>query len=155
MAGSSQPPFRQRFCRAPGCGALFWICRCCDRGHRYCSPPCREKARLQQRREANRRHQQSPEGRLDHRDRQRVYRHRRTLACVTDQGRQSRLVWASIRATALVGAWTFQKADHQPEEEADAQERSFELRAFSHFRVVSCVVCGRSGCFIDPFQEGG
>ncbi|MDA2924032.1 hypothetical protein MYX65_05145 [Acidobacteria bacterium AH-259-L09] len=155
MAGCSQPPFRQRFCRAQGCGALFWICRSCDRGHRYCSPPCREKARRQQRREANRRHQQSPEGRLDHRDRQRAYRHRRTRARVTDQGRQSPWASASIPASPFVASLAFKKADERPEEEVDAQQRSFELRAFSHFRVVFCVVCGRSGCFVDPFQEGG
>ena len=34
------------------------------------------QARRHQRRAANRRHQQSPEGRLDHRDRQREYRQR-------------------------------------------------------------------------------
>ena len=46
----------------------------CDRGQRYCSVACRPQARLQQRRCANCRHQRSPEGRLDHRDRQREYR---------------------------------------------------------------------------------
>ena len=40
----------------------------------------------QQRHRDNRRHQQSTEGRLDHRDRQREYRRRRTNAPVTDQG---------------------------------------------------------------------
>ena len=57
-----------------GCGVVFWICRHCDRGHRYCGERCRQKKRRQQTRDANRRHQQSEEGRLDHRDRQRVYR---------------------------------------------------------------------------------
>lgn len=77
--------FRQRLCR---CGTTFYICRSCDRGHRYCSERCRLKARRQQRREANRRHQQSFEGRLDHRDRQRLYRQRllRRKISVTDQG---------------------------------------------------------------------
>src|SRR5215471_19730525 len=76
---------RQEACR---CGSIFYICRSCDRGQRYCSERCRQKARRQQRREANRRHQQSPEGRLDHRDRQRLYRERLALRqeCVTDQG---------------------------------------------------------------------
>src|SRR5205807_7154575 len=68
----------------PPCGAVFYLCRHCDRGQRYCSSHCREKARRLQLREANRRHQQSPYGRDDHRDRQREYR-RRLKFCVTDQ----------------------------------------------------------------------
>ena len=76
---------RQRVCR---CGTTFYICRSCDRGQRYCSQGCRQKARRQQRREANRRHQQSPEGRLDHRDRQERYRQglRFRQMRVTDHG---------------------------------------------------------------------
>ena len=46
--------FRQRQCRWAGCGAIFHICRCCDRGHQYCSGECREKSRQRQHREANR-----------------------------------------------------------------------------------------------------
>ena len=67
---------RQRACRAEGCGALFFICRSCDRGQSYCSQPCRRLQRRQQCRAANRRHQLSPEGRADHCDRQRAYRQR-------------------------------------------------------------------------------
>ena len=59
-----------------GCGVVFWICCHCDRGHRYCGERCRQKTQRQQGRDANRRHQQSQEGRLDHRDRQRDYRER-------------------------------------------------------------------------------
>jgi len=51
----------------------------------YCSPACRIAARLQQRRRANRRHQQSPEGRQDHRDRQEEYRRRQCQTRVTDR----------------------------------------------------------------------
>ena len=58
------------------CGRVFIICRSCYRGHRYCSEPCRKRARLQQTRAANRRHQSSPEGRRDHCDAQRRYRQR-------------------------------------------------------------------------------
>jgi hypothetical protein len=82
-------PRRQRICR---CGMTFYLCRPCDRGQRYCSERCRQKARREQRRVANRRHQDSVEGRLDHRDRQRRYRERLRQVCVTDQssiGRRS------------------------------------------------------------------
>ena len=89
---------RQRFCLGQGCQAVFFICTHCDRGHRYCSTECRKQARRQQRRCANRRHQQSPEGRLDHRDRQRAYRCRLRQAQprVTDQGSLSIISPASF-----------------------------------------------------------
>ena len=63
--GTGEEPLRRRFCRGAGCGVVFWICRHCDRGHQYCGERCRRKARRRQRRAANRRHQQSREGRLD------------------------------------------------------------------------------------------
>ena len=82
MAGQDEVVLRQRVCRA--CNAVFVLCRSCDRGQRYCSPECRLPALRQQRRRANRRHQDSPEGRLDHRDRQRAYRKRCARRRVTD-----------------------------------------------------------------------
>ena len=42
--GTREAPLRQRFCRGADCGAVFWICRHCDRGHRYCGVRCRQKA---------------------------------------------------------------------------------------------------------------
>ena len=42
--GTREAPLRQRFCRGADCGAVFWICRHCDRGHRYCCARCRQKA---------------------------------------------------------------------------------------------------------------
>ena len=56
------------------CWQPFVLCRACDRGHVYCSLPCRHASRVRSLRAAGRRHQQSPEGRLDHRDHQRAYR---------------------------------------------------------------------------------
>lgn len=58
------------------CHTLFVVCRSCYRGQRYCSSRCGLLAWWEQRRAANRRHQQSREGRADHRDRQRAYRKR-------------------------------------------------------------------------------
>ena len=75
---------------------MFFLCSRCDRGQRYCGPACRRQARLRQHREANRRYQQSPEGRLDHRDRQQQYRERRCRARVTDQGSISIISPASL-----------------------------------------------------------
>ena len=66
--------FRRLFCRGSGCGVMFYICRSCYRGQAYCGDECRGRMRREQKRRAKRRHQQSREGRLDHRDRQRAYR---------------------------------------------------------------------------------
>jgi hypothetical protein len=84
MAAATELVLRQRVCRYYLCRTIFYICRCCDRGQQYCREGCRSVCRREQCRAANLRHQQSPEGRLDHRDRQRAYR-RRLKKIVTDQ----------------------------------------------------------------------
>ena len=76
--------WRTVWCRGSGCGAVFYICGSCYRGQTYCGDRCRAPAQRHHRRTANRRHQRSLEGRLDHRDRQRAYRARRRLRGVTD-----------------------------------------------------------------------
>jgi hypothetical protein len=80
MTTSPETAFRQRFCRAKHCGRLFFICSRCYRGQCYCSIDCRHLARRDQLRAARRRQQQSPEGLLDHCDRQRAYRRRLAAA---------------------------------------------------------------------------
>ena len=72
-------------CQGAGCGRVFYICRSCWRGQAYCGDPCRTKAQVQQHRKANKKHQDSPEGRDDHRDRQRKYV-RRCRGKMTDVG---------------------------------------------------------------------
>jgi len=71
------------------CVGVFPICRPCYRGQTYCSGDCRKPARAAQKKEARARHQQSPLGREDHRDRNRDLRLRkRAVATVSvmDQG---------------------------------------------------------------------
>ena len=133
MDGEQQLLFFQQHCHARDCGALFFICRPCYRGQRYCSGPCRERTRRQQRRSANRRHQQSPEGRLDHRDRQRAYRLRKVICRVTDQGSAAELTSGSIA---------------QPDPVAPICKGDVE-----HRRRVCCRVCGRRGEFIETFRR--
>lgn len=125
MATGGQVLLRQRQCRVESCGAVFYVCSSCDRGQRYCSERCREKARRRQRRAANRRHQGSDEGRLDHRDRQREYR-LRTVGRVTDQGGGSGVSSPTLRPLT---------------------ELFFEAGVGEVF----CRLCGRRGTLIDPF----
>ena len=83
VRGMAQVAWHELFCRRPGCRKVFHICGSCYRGQVYCGDECRGRMRLQQKRKANQKHQDSPEGRDDHRDRQRVYREKCRLG-VTD-----------------------------------------------------------------------
>lgn len=147
MAADAQPAFRQGFCRAPECGALFLICSHCDRGQVYCGSSCRGKARRLQCRAANLRHQQSEEGRLDHRDRQRAYRDRLAATGVTDQGSQAPLAYDTLAGDPIAdtGQAPFRAC------------LSLPLPAGGLFRSrrlnLVCSFCGRAGHFINPFYE--
>lgn len=132
MAGGWQIPLRQRLCRGQACGAVFHVCRSCDRGQAYCSSECRTAARRAQKRAANGRHQRSPEGRADHRDRQREYRRRLVELRVTDQGSDE------LSSMPTLG-W-------------DVDEAPNPLAAML-VGTVRCVVCGRSGVVIDPWPR--
>ncbi len=134
--------FRQRVCHFPPCGAVFYLCPHCDRGQRYCSSRCREKSRRLPRRQANRRHQQSPEGRLDHRDRQREYR-RRQRARVTDQ--------SSLRASPYVNL----TAPPTSEPLAGAPQPDPLPRPDTELAPgwVVCQICGLRGRWVNPFPE--
>lgn len=132
---------RQLFCRAVGCGAMFFICLSCYRGQTYCSQPCRQKSRREQLRQANRRYQQSLEARLDHRDRQRQYRRR--CGRVTDQ---SSLAPYSCRRISRV-----RLGESTP---LAAKESSmFRSSQLASFHRLVCSVCGRWGHFVEVFRR--
>jgi len=69
-------PLYERTCRAPGCHEVFYLCKRCDRGQRYCSSHCRALARRLRHRIASARYQHTPLGRLGHADCQHAYRER-------------------------------------------------------------------------------
>jgi len=136
--------FRQRVCQFPPCSEVFYLCRHCDRGQRYCSSRCREKSRRLQRREANRRYAQSLglEGRLDHRQRQREYR-QRLRARVTDQ--------SSLRSSPCVNL-TVRPTPARVEVPAVVEFRPSSREAIRAGWVV-CQICGRRGRWINPFPR--
>jgi hypothetical protein len=123
---------------------MFFLCSSCDRGQRYCSLECRRSARLRQHRAANRRYQQSLEGRLDHRDRQQRYRERRCRARVTDQGSISIICSAS----SLCGTEIAISPGAQQSAAGPVLRRWPENRPGI---LLCCRVCGRTGRFIDQF----
>ncbi|HLF84851.1 MAG TPA: hypothetical protein VI837_11805 [Blastocatellia bacterium] len=116
---------------------MFFICSHCDRGHAYCGDRCRQKSRRQQRREANRRHQQSTEGRLDHRDRQRLHRQRRNCSTnpqesifVTDHGSKAATNFGNISGPSSIERYEF----------------------LPSAVMIACRVCGRRGLLVNPFE---
>jgi len=140
MSARSALVFRQRVCHWSACGTIFYLCRRCDRGQRYCGPHCRQKALHLQRRQANRRHQQTREGREDHRDRQRDYRQRRR-ARVTDKSSQPPAASASLNEQAVIAALPASPAP---------SSRRVSGRLPQDGWVV-CQICGRRGRWVDPF----
>lgn len=107
----------------------------------------------QQRREANRRHQGSPEGRLDHRDRQRAYRRRaRPAQSVTDAGRDTPSRSGSIPPLESVPPCMTLSVEDRPVE----AEHDDTSTPSAHGTVRPCCrICGRGGRFVDPFRRGG
>ena len=151
-------PFRQRFCRAQHCGARFFLCRACDRGQCYCCLACRAQARTQQRRAARQRHQRSPAGRLDHRDRQRAYRRR--LAA-----RQPPQTPPADAPPIAPGPTTDEEnvTDHASQAAtASGIVRTFAWRwparsqpRLAAFGALVCHWCGRAGRWLNPFVQPG
>jgi len=144
MAAHGEVVLRQRFCHGGECRAIFFLCSHCDRGQRYCSLVCRRQARLRQHRSANSRYQQSPEGRLDHRDRQQQYRERRCRARVTDQGS----ILSAGSASSQCGVVEAASLDAQKPAATVVFPRGPENRPGVR---LCCRVCGRVGRFIDQF----
>ena len=59
--------------RCVRCGKEVLICSACDHGNRYCAGDCAKLARSHSTKQAGRRYQTSPKGRIKHAARQRGY----------------------------------------------------------------------------------
>jgi hypothetical protein len=136
----SEVSFRQLFCRAADCGVMFFICRPCYRGQAYCSEECRQQCRQQQRQKANRRYQQDPEVRQDHRDRMREYRKQLRAIRVTDQ---SSII--DCGSGSICGPLVKVVSETPPAEKLHDQPKAIWRERFS--RII-CIICGRVGRFV-------
>ena len=142
MVEHGKAVLRSRLCLGRDCSVLFFICSHCDRGQRYCSKNCSATARLRQHREANRRYQSSPEGKLDHRDRQCSYRERRAQSCVTDQGSHS------VISPAI------SDCGEQIDVPVALMNAALSVRPpTTTSQRLCCCFCGRSGWFVNPFPH--
>ena len=152
-----QSSFRMCFCSCAACRKLFFICSHCDRGQRYCSPGCRNLARLKQRREANRRNQQSPAGRFNHRANQQDYR----MRCARRVHAQKQPVEENVTDHTSTAPRPLQPSPSQIAAllVAKAAQTGRFLSFFRLFAVctavsakhggIFCHFCGRQGQFID------
>jgi len=77
-------PLWERTCELRTCQKIFYICRRCDRGQIYCSPPCRDAARKEQHRKAQAKYQGSAKGRRRRAARERA-RRERLRACAENK----------------------------------------------------------------------
>lgn len=154
MLDDHHASFRQCSCQAPGCGVVFYICPHCERGQVYCSDSCRQLARRIGHRIANRRHQQSEEGRLDHNDRQRAYRLRQARA--SSQSGSAKSVTDHTYAPSPSYATLLPPASTTVRGPLSKLRPALRLhaRSFSSDRQrVVCLFCGRRGRFLNPFHE--
>lgn len=143
MRQSCEDVLRQRFCRWRECGAIFWICRSCDRGHRYCSDCCRQKARREQLHAANLRYRKTLEARLDQRDRQRAYRRRLAKRSVMDQG-----------SPGCPSSHKIVTAVHlKPVAATECGKSTQKTRMIHDHGIPCCIICGRRGLFVNPFHQ--
>ncbi len=136
----SEVSFRQLFCRAAGCGVMFFICRPCYRGQAYCSDECRQRVRQQQRQKANRRYQQDPEVRRDHRDRMREYRKQVRENRVTDQSSINDCGSGSISGPLVKTASKAPAAENLHDQP--------KARWGERLIRIICIICGRMGKLI-------
>lgn len=125
MADAPQRILRQRLCRA--CTTLFWICRRCDHGQRYCSSACRLATRRAQLRAAERRHRRQFRGRLNHSRQQQRYRDK-IKAGSKNVGHQGSI---PVTISGIMPPWDSRPATPPPR--------------------LCCLVCGIRGAFTDPF----
>src|SRR5215208_7878654 len=74
-----------RFVTCTWCGQVFFLCRWCDDGDRYCTRACSTSGRRESIQAAGRRYQRTEAGRAQHAARHQRYLERREAAKVTHQ----------------------------------------------------------------------
>ena len=139
MVDAGRVPLFRRACLR--CGAVFGVCRSCFRGQRYCSDSCRKQARAEKHGASNRKHQRSPEGRDNHRDRQRDYRKRLKDRGVTDQSCPDETSPRSLSPIEASEEEPHEAAQRGAGGEPPPPGRRPEGEGF-------CIFCGRPGFFI-------
>jgi hypothetical protein len=107
-AASGWEALRFVVCGRPECRRVFFLCSRCDRGQRYCGPPCSRGARAESLRQAGARYQRTRDGRHSHAARQAAYRERQqqkvTHHSPAELAAEARVTPAPALATMQVAA---------------------------------------------------
>jgi len=139
-------PVQARVFHCARCGKLVWICRRCDRGHRYCSPECAFQARRESTREAKSRYRNSDAGRITQKFRQRRFRSG-LGADVTDQSSERAEPRETIEAPSeevILGEHARDTPGPQPEAAGTNYDRGERpKRPGRVWKLIRCHFCGR------------
>ncbi len=123
-------------CARGDCRQVFFLCRVCDRGDRYCSRACAHRARRATVHAAGRRYQRSWRGRVHHAALQARYRSRaENVTHQTSPASRDSGIVASPVAPPLIPAGDQEDAD------ADAPSPKRPPRP-------RCARCGRAGRWV-------
>jgi len=144
MAAHSEEIVFVSECAYLPCSIVWAICRCCYRGHRYCSDACSERARREKKREYNRRRQQGP-GRDHHRERQRACRLRQAKRTSSKQIVTDHSSTEPPSDGTLVGA--------RRQQVVRSAKPSTRAAQASQDGSVSCRRCGRHSVLVEPLSE--
>jgi hypothetical protein len=135
------------------CGRTVWICKRCDRGHRYCSKTCSKAAGDVSKAKARRKFQSTDHGREGNTRRQReyYYRHRGSLPKnLTDHTSPAPHASSRIASptTAVIGESKRQIPDEPEKTQAQSRALPVGLMPCQHGSSLPgdaprCTFCGR------------
>lgn len=149
------------FLECPLCGQGFCLCRSCYRRHVYCSKMCSNNGRQKSVKAARKKHRQSEEGRLDHRDQERERRRLKAEQAgrVGDHTSQVDKPLVTVRPIPEVA-----EAQWRGRDSIAGQRRVIADKAGSVFVHYSeslpvkkqhrCARCGRIGYLVASFPAG-
>jgi hypothetical protein len=131
-------------CAYPPCSKLWAICRCCYRGHKYCSKACSKLARVEKKRHHNCHDQQGP-GRDDHRDRQRALRSRQAKSGSSEKKRDGHTSIEPPSDETLGSA--------RRQEVVLSTEPSARVSESNQDGSPCCRCCGLQSVLVEPLSE--
>jgi hypothetical protein len=116
------------------CHLIFYVCRSCWRGQRYCCDGCRLAAKRKQRCEAQRRYRQTPKGKKAHCQAENRRRHR--------LGKKNQKNMDDASSTRLP-RWCMQLFN------------SIRNRYFTEQNIEQCHFCSANGLVVNEFPRRG
>jgi hypothetical protein len=128
-------------CAYPPCSKLWAICRCCYRGHKYCSKACSKLVRVEKKRRYNCDDQRGP-GRDVHRDRQRALRLRQAKSASSEKNRDGHTSIEPPSDETLVSA--------RSQEVVLSTEPSARVSESNEDGSPCCRCCGRHSVLVEP-----